>query len=75
MIFRDLSKDIGQLVRDLQNQDKSQVQRTEERTFGKDENAPKLRMEYNMKARTLPSKEEMEEYRKEIKQRDRNRLE
>lgn len=75
MIFRDLSKDIGQLVRDLQNQDKSQVQRTEERTLGKDKNAPKLRMEYNMKARTLPSKEEMEEYRKEIKQRDRDRLE
>ncbi|GEK58537.1 hypothetical protein CHL76_08035 [Marinococcus halophilus] len=75
MIFRDLSKDIGQLVRDLQNQEKSQVQRTEERTFGKGENAPKLQMEYNMKARTLPSKEEMEEYRKEIKQRDKDRLE
>ena len=70
MIFRDLSRDIGRLVKDMQQQETSGVRRIEEKTVGTQEENPAIRTEYNMKMRTLPSKEELNEYQNDIRKRN-----
>lgn len=70
MIFRDLSRDIGRLVKDMQQQETSEVRRTEEKTVGTQEESPAIRTEYSMKMRTLPSKEELNEYQNDIRKRN-----
>jgi NAD(P)H-nitrite reductase large subunit len=73
MIFRDLSQDIGRLVKDMREQETSKVRRVEEKTVGNQKESPEIRTEYNLSMRTLPSKEELNEYQNEVRERNGSR--